>query len=94
MPALIILSGTGIRGGKISDVSDRGTVGCRGKWQAFFRPKRMDMPWFWKVFGSVISFGSGQRTVLRLALRFLGAAEKFSRFQQKPRFIRNQPPTR
>ena len=26
------------------------------QWQESFRPRRMDMLWIWKVFGSVISF--------------------------------------
>jgi hypothetical protein len=33
---------------------------CRRKWQGVIRSKRVDMLWILKVFGSVISFGSGQ----------------------------------
>jgi len=47
-------------GRKISDAGGRGTPGYRREWQAFFRPKRMAILWIWKVFGDVISIGSGQ----------------------------------
>ena len=47
-------------GRKISDGGGRGTVGCRREWQGAIRPRRLAMLWLWKVFGDVISFGSGQ----------------------------------
>jgi hypothetical protein len=27
------------------------------EWQEIFRPRRLDIDWIWKVFGSVIGFG-------------------------------------
>jgi hypothetical protein len=47
-------------GRRISDVGDSGTPGYRREWQESFRPRRLVILWIWKVFGSVISFGSGQ----------------------------------
>jgi hypothetical protein len=29
-------------------------------WQEFFRLRRVEMLWIWKVFGPAVSFGSGQ----------------------------------
>jgi hypothetical protein len=43
---------------KISYVGDRGTPGYRREWQESFRPRRLDILWIWKLFGSVISFES------------------------------------
>jgi hypothetical protein len=43
-------------GRKISDVCNRGTPGYRLEWQEFIRPRRLEMLWIWKVFGSVITF--------------------------------------
>jgi len=45
-------------GRKISDVGDRGTPGYWWEWQEFFRPRRLDILWIWKLFGFVISIGS------------------------------------
>jgi len=47
-------------GRKVSDGGDKGTPGYRRDWQESFRPKRMDILSIWKLFGSVISIGSGQ----------------------------------
>jgi hypothetical protein len=47
-------------GRKISDFGDGGTPDYRREWQVAFRPRRLEMLWIWKVFGDVISFGSGQ----------------------------------
>jgi len=60
MPAIISLSGTGSCGGndfrhpslKEARLSDEKTE-ANGS-------KEVDMLWVWKVFGDVISFGSGQ----------------------------------
>ena len=51
-------------GRKISNVVDRGTTGYRREWQESFRPKKLDILWIWKDFGSVISFESGQYLTL------------------------------
>jgi len=42
----------------ISDIGDKETPGYRREWQESFRPRRLDILYIWKVFGSVISFGS------------------------------------
>jgi hypothetical protein len=47
-------------GRNIPDGGDRGTPGYRRKWQESFRPKRMGILSIWKLFGDVISIGSGQ----------------------------------
>jgi len=60
MPAIISLSGTGFCGEEISDGGDGGTPVYRRGRQESFRARRLAMLWIWKVFGSVISFGSGQ----------------------------------
>jgi hypothetical protein len=48
------------------DAGDRGTPGYRREWQESFRPKKIDNLGLWKVFGSVISLGSGQIAVMRI----------------------------
>ena len=72
-------------GRKISDVGDRGTPGYRREWQGAIRLKRVDM--FWKVFGPVISFESGQIALPRLELRLIGSTENFIRFDTSLIFI-------
>jgi hypothetical protein len=47
-------------GRKISDVGDGGTPDYRREWQVAFRPRRLEMLRLSKVFGDVISIGSGQ----------------------------------
>jgi hypothetical protein len=41
----------------ISDVGDGGTPDYRRERQGFFRPRRVDMLWIWKVFGLMITVG-------------------------------------
>ena len=55
-------------GRKISDAGGRGTPGYRREWQVFFRSKSIAILWFWKVFGSVISFGAGQLAIILIVL--------------------------
>jgi hypothetical protein len=55
-------------GDLVSDVGDRRTPGYRREWQESYRPRRMDNLWLWKVFGDVLSFGSGQLANLRVSL--------------------------
>jgi hypothetical protein len=43
---------------KISDLGERGTPDYRREGQEFFRPRRLDILWIWKLFGFVISVGS------------------------------------
>jgi hypothetical protein len=50
-------------GRKISDGGDSGTPGYRREWQGILRLKSLAMVWLWKLFGDVISFGSGQVSI-------------------------------
>jgi len=47
-------------GRNIPDVGSRGTPDYRLEWQGAIRSESIDKLWIWKVFGSVILFGSGQ----------------------------------
>jgi hypothetical protein len=47
-------------GGRFQPLKIEGDQEAGGNGRKFFGPRRLNILWIWKVFGLVISFGSGQ----------------------------------